>query len=234
MKKILIPLNILSLCVIAVLLLSNKQKVVESKANYEGCNTVCMDYQTRGSYPLIMGSDLKEISDNHKQPISNSISWTRGITKSSWVIKNSIGKDVDDAHSAWFSLDDLKFFLWEIETKVCKSKCEKLMLNNLGVRIYFGRYPQGSPVLTSLGIQKDYINRQTVFMIPTFDDKMIHYDFLLDSTIISNSCKPIAMPSGNAKGDAKGAVQFTVGTYLLPDGKNHGDLCPPVCGGNAF
>jgi hypothetical protein len=192
------------------------------------CNQVCMDYQATGSYPLIDGYLLKEMANNYQNPISQNIIWNNGPVTSSWKVKNSINPPMEDAHSAWFSLEDLKYFLWQIETKVCQNPCMNLTTDRLGVRIYYGRYPQGSPLLN--GLHPEYENLHTVFMIPTFNslnNSSEHNDFLLDSTIMSKSCKPIPIPSENG-------AHFTVRTYLLPNGKNHGDLCPPVCVGSAF
>lgn len=218
------------------------------------CNQVCKDYSdTRiyKPYPLIKGSELMKIAYNYRFPNSGSVpnvDWRTGTTTSQWKVDNA-NTNSTDAYSAWFSLDDLKYFLWTIETKVCQNSCMKLTSDKLGVRIYYGRYVKNSELLTSNSQLAGFHNLHTVFMIPTFDslnNGMInHYDFALDSTLMTKSCTPIALPpvevtiddeSGKITWEFRSNIQL--GTYLLPlpDGKNHGNLCPPLtnCAGAAF
>jgi hypothetical protein len=86
---------------------------------------------------------------------------------------------IQDANSVWFSLDRLKNFLWHIEEQNCKKPCR----DTLGLRIYFGKYPDlnnltNKSLLGLDGVPKNYSNRHTLFMVPTYKGKDGYdYDF---------------------------------------------------------
>ncbi len=77
----------------------------------------------------------------------------------------------EDSRSVWFSLERLKNFIWHIEDRNCKNPCKR----TLGLRIYFGRYPDltvtNNSYLGLEGLPKEYSNRHTLFMVPTYEDK---------------------------------------------------------------
>jgi hypothetical protein len=218
---------ILNVVLIAALFYAgcNPKQVTEDKDNNQTgktsptgqtdvCNNFCMDYSNDSSYHFIDGDLLRAMADTFQQ--------TRR------TISNSAYTGVD-ASSAWFALDDLKRFIWEIESKVCKNNCPERL--NLGVRIYYAKYPYtGSNAGNSADLKDvpdEFGKMHTVFMIPTYEDKNGNLDFYLDSVANGgNGCRPVAI--SNNPEDTIGIV-----TALMA-GKNHGTLCPPYCNGAAF
>jgi hypothetical protein len=231
MKNILIPINILSLLVIALLLMSQKENTAETTIKYQDCNKVCIDYSGT-NYPLLNGKLLKEMASNYQSPNNRNSNFSVMNLAGKQKVQKSNNIIVDDANSVWFPLADLKRFLWEIETRVCKNSCSILKPSDLGVRIYYARYPETSKyyqLSNGLSLQNNYEWLHTAFMVPTYEDRSLnqHVDFLLDSPFSEKTCLPTKVPSGDN-------TNFNI-SALLPDGKNHGDLCPPLCkGGNAF
>lgn len=194
------------------------------------CNQVCMDYSDTAkyqSYPLLNGRLLDVMARLYQTQ--------RRVGQLSINSSNS--------QSAWFSLDDLKRFLWEIETKVCNNPCSNLKTSDLGVRIYYAQYPDSvryRQLTNGWALQKRYEGLNTVFMVPTYNslsndplsNDFIHTDFMLNEDFLNKKCLPAPVPPVTVDG-----ADFTIRALFLPalpDGKNHGDLCPPVCEGGAF
>lgn len=204
----------LNLILISIICFSwAKQKPVTPKS----CNQVCMDYSNAGNYPLLNGNFLRNVTRNYQSPGNST-----GIPAPS----------ANDANAVWFGLNDLKWFIWEIENKVCNNPCSKLTTNDLGIRIYYGRYPDPATYqqLTGFKLRSGYEGLHTVFMVPTFNkggnpDK--HYDFLLNNQFV-NKCEPATPPAGDVNFQIRALFPMTA------DGKNHGDLCPPDCEGAIF
>jgi len=125
-----------------------------------------------------------------------------------------------DSRSVWFSLERVKRFIYQIESKACN------MCNNekpaLGIRIYFGEYP--TDATQAPDINADYLGLHTLLMVPTYDDGVSNRDF--DPAYINEGCHPAPL-------DSVGAVL----TALPPDPqrpdqsnmnmRNHGYLFPP-------
>ncbi len=125
-----------------------------------------------------------------------------------------------DSRSVWFSLDKVKRFIYQIESKACN------MCNDekpkLGIRIYFGEYP--ATAAEAGGINTDYLGLHTLLMVPTYDDGVSNRDF--DPAYVNAGCRPAPL-------DSVGAVL----TALPPDPqdpdqsnmnlRNHGYLFPP-------
>lgn len=149
-----------------------------------------------------------------------------------------INGNITDANSIWFSLETLKNFIWKIEKAVCLQNCPNGI--NLGVRIYYGRYPEDmTGELASL--DPDFAQHHTVFMVPTFqdaDNSQIHWDF--DPWHWgSNRCKPTTMTEWFAISPKPFGVDnslmysideeqyFMTNNGTLSSALNHGDLIPP-------
>jgi hypothetical protein len=241
MKKILIPLNILSLCVIAVLLLSNKEKTAETLKKENLCDSnICMNYSRGGQLHYLDANMLRMMKNEYKRPTSTS------------AFASSLRIPTDDADNIWFSLDSLKHFIWEIETKACSTNCSgnntKL---NLGLRIYYARYPSVAGMKATLdlaGLDSKYAEHHTLFMIPTYDnpiDPNMHIDF--DPSQYSKSekkgdCKYRSLNEFNGQILAFGfkiqkkqnkTSPYSIGstassTNASTNALNHGGLCPPL------
>ena len=91
---------------------------------------------------------MKRITAKQAKELNQNFVKTR-----SKAIKKAIGKN--DALSTWFSIDELKKFIYDVEEE---GKAQKITVN--GIRVYFGAYPKDDAVK-----KKD--NMSTVFMVPT-------------------------------------------------------------------
>jgi len=111
----------------------------------------------------------------------------------------------------------------------------------MGLRIYYARYPEagsGSSRPQLNGSNPDYLNRHTVFMVPTYDkstngDLPIDFDPDYYDTLncvyknirISRGDSGLTFPKQiNALGGF--ATQQVVSNSRA---MNHGSICPPVC-----
>ncbi|WNM22994.1 hypothetical protein [Flavobacterium capsici] len=112
-----------------------------------------------------------------------------------------------DAHSVWFSLDELKDFITEIETEIA-SHPEK-PVGNLGLRIYYAAYPteeDWNPDLDT--VPKDYEKLHTVIALPTNEIDGENFDFDPSDVNTYDGTKP-------------------TGTGIAIMAENHGFLTPP-------
>lgn len=152
-----------------------------------------------------------------------------------------IDPDTKDAACIWFSLENMKAFIWKIESAMCRSGCTD---KQLGIRIYYARYPDAATMASNNNLNmlpSDYEYHHTLFMVPTFQDAKspdIHWDFdpwhlgSADcSTIVPMSewFRKSEKPFGNEK-----SLIFSVSSdqYFSEGGNwisvlNHGDLIPP-------
>lgn len=135
-----------------------------------------------------------------------------------------------DSRSVWFSYDEMKKYMCVLENEYKKTHDEDPDLSKLGIRVYFGRYPDlkieslskfGSDSniisndLRSLipeGIDDDtnYSNKHCVFFVPTYEAKSkngdkINQDFMTERLVTN--------------------PKATSGILLI--NKNHGGLAPP-------
>jgi hypothetical protein len=117
------------------------------------CKTICSNYTG-----VPFRKEDGRISGAFAQQISNLYAKNHYPRASSYTIPR-------DSRSVWFSLETLKSFLWEIEsrTATCKEGCADL---NLGVRIYFAEYPK--KVNPNDPFNPLFIKHHTIFMVPTY------------------------------------------------------------------
>jgi hypothetical protein len=171
MKKLLIITNVIWVSIFCFIACDPE----EEKPNTENCNTIRSNYngvQTSGRISPIEANIMADLYYSHHYPEFN-----RNLEKYSGA------SNVDlDARSVWFSLETLKQFLWEIESKsaTCKG-CETL---NLGVRIYYGEYAEPDIQKGDDPTQFPFTHKKmhSVFMVPTYakhgsDGKLRDYDF---------------------------------------------------------
>ncbi len=148
--------------------------------------------------------------------------------------KDGIFVGGEDSRNIWFSLDRLKNFIWHIEEQYCKNGCA----DSLGLRIYFGRYPNlvehtdGSELGLD-NVPKEYSNRLTLFMVPTYkkdNGSNLYYDFHPGGTgcgipLISSPIHSIGAEL-NAHDISPFIFLFDV-TGAPSNSQNHGGLIPP-------
>lgn len=175
---------------------SLKEQVTTSKQS--GCD-VCAP-STTGSVFTMDVNTLKHMRHEYISNMPNATSQT-------------------DATAVWFTLDDIKNFILEVQKDTCGKSCN----SKLGIRIYYARYPTSISTLSTQfpgynGVNPNYGGYQTVFMVPTIDVNGNHKDFNpLDKN--HSICDTSAI---NFEGPNRGTIRVLAG-------KNHGELCPPVC-----
>lgn len=164
---------------------------------------------------------------------------------------------VPDANSIWFSLETLKSFIWNIENAACQKGCYNSTNNlNLGVRIYYARYPDDDSMnnnqdllvlphsTPNSAVNNSFAEHHTIFMVPTFRDANnpnTQWDFdpwhWSSSATTTNSCTvPTTMaqwlvdttaPFGNARSLMLAqTANYPAGSSQIT-GYNHGDMIPP-------
>jgi hypothetical protein len=143
------------------------------------------------------------------------------------------GISVQDSRSIWFSLDSLKKFIWEVESTVCKNKCANT--KNLGIRLYYARYPAISRYTQLARLSQAYEKLHTIFMVPTYEavntsNKIYNQDF--DPRLYDKKgC------SYNSIRELGSGMRFLVFSPIPPANQlaqNHGTLCPTECEGSEF
>lgn len=156
--------------------------------------------------------------------------------------------------SVWLSLEKLKQFVYEVESKTCD--CDSAQL---GVRVYFGEYPEDidwqngfqsdlsnpnapdgnfrSTVLDTTGMNT-YAKRATIFMVPTINSGRGNQDF--DPADKDRNCKGgydvrkfYEAAGGVEKYNNSGTwLHKALGVSVTAlSATNHGDACPPPSGG---
>lgn len=242
MKNVSLGLNVLLIGFILFQSFMQKPAAAPAATNQIRCNTICMDYSS-SNLPYRMNSNvLKMMSANYRY----------GQTPA-----GSSQNPGTDATSAWFSLNTLKRFLWQIESEVCKKSGTCRLSDSLGVRFYYARYPDNTPVPGTNGtplwtqytdlrsVPNQYRKQHTFFMVPTFDMNGAHWDFDPFTVSFTKKCIPsqtlftqltpfrmtrehIVIPS------MAGSVSISA---LAPDpdpaAKNHSELCPPYPSGSS-
>ncbi len=152
-----------------------------------------------------------------------------------WTVLNTNllggGAAVQDSRSAWFSMQTIKRFIYEVESKTAANQscgCDSL----LGIRIYYGEYPtsngkgfdiQKYPQLANLPL--NYERLHTLVMIPTMRIGDLDKDFDPNYFTTGIPCMPVSFT------DTALIASGTI-TALIPDSynanmQNHGGLYPP-------
>ena len=186
------------------------------------CSSFNYDYSNGDSVGMINYEAAKLLHDAYNR------------NKKGIAVYNNDGALVpgEDSKSIWFSLDRLKNFIWQIEKQNCDSGCP----DSLGLRIYFGRYPnlKGYKDGRDSGlanVKVDYSGRLTLFMVPTYwnSARSVYYDFLP----LENNCKAaLSTPSGRIGefdywNRSRFILLFDMSGPTGGDSQNHGGLIPP-------
>jgi hypothetical protein len=156
--------------------------------------------------------------------------------------KLMIEGNIPDSRSMWLSLETMKAFIWKIEQAICNKGCTNNL--NVGVRIYFGRYPlvtgmTATPDLS--GLPTNYQQHHTAFVVPTYQDPAnpnVQWDF--DPWHWgNNTCRPTSFRSWfgmneghNPFGTDKSLILTLSEQQFFPSFNtntimNHGSLIPP-------
>jgi hypothetical protein len=190
------------------------------KPFFTNCSSLKYDYSNSPWTGKIDVRLAKVMADNYKEDSQKSLI----------SVNNKITPD-SDARSAWFPLESLKSYIWDIENQNClNSNCHKEVL---GLRIYFAKYPDLSSrdwlALGLSGLKTTYANRHTIFMIPTYS----YGDNNIDFNPWSSDCsKPVFNdntfnPADTLNQTRARWVFFADQVITGSEGKNHGTLIPP-------
>lgn len=183
----------------------------------------CKDYTGIPLKNLLDVRLAKAISDNYKADKA----------------KSTVDGGLEDATSVWFSLDELKHYIWAIEDTLMKQGIKPDALN-MGMRIYYAKYPDASRI-KEYGVDERYASRHTVFMVATYKGAKKNVDFdpwnigpdktkpTPFATLLRQTGKTGSLMK-NMRAGVGGFGQYgNEGTVL-----NHGDLAPPPAGEGTF
>ena len=155
--------------------------------------------------------------------------------------KNHLPKLISgrDSRTIWFSLPTLKKFIWEIEHYNCLKAQNNIPADDLGIRIYYGEYPNATRLKEDKiwnGVNPDYQALHTAFMIPTFWDGKVNHDYdpIFDYKTGKSTGKWTPTALSRIISNSSGNLGNLIITGLsMPskklDAQNHGGLCPPFC-----
>jgi hypothetical protein len=213
MKKVLITTNILFLgaaIFFGVGSCNDRTKTGVTTADTTKCTT-CMEYN-------------KVNIDNH---LDFNLLRTMAYNFQSNSINN--GK----TRSVWFSLEKLKRFIYQIESETCK--CDSM----LGVRIYFSNYPDDNDWTGTFANDLDrgfrsgivavngynaYAQINTLFMVPTTNEKGVNYDF----DPAQSGCTKWYKKEYGTMADTGLYLNNASTQVTALMATNHGDACPPL------
>lgn len=131
-----------------------------------------------------------------------------------------------DAKTIWFSLDDLKNFIWQVEYHAINAGAE-ISPEDLGIRIYYGQYPTEAEIKNNASLQvlPEFGGKHTLFMVPTVLQDTVNMEF--DPRALfrkrkegtKNEVQPLKTKRSNGYFNFIQDDQSTI--------MNHGGLCPP-------
>ena len=155
---------------------------------------------------LITEEDAKLLTRTYNTSVNNINNSNRRLFSS-----NELSMWDKDSRCVWFSYNELQNYLNFIKTEF--DNFNDPNKGNLGIRIYFGRYPEnlGESASPGLRTQRDlYKNKHCLFFVPTInrEGSKLNYDYIF-----------------NVDSPKKG-FQIT-NIYTIGSEKNHGNLVPP-------
>ena len=194
MKKLLIITNVIWVSTFCFIGCDPKPE----KPTPVSCNTISSNYtgeRTSGRISPIEANTMADLYyQNHYPDYNRRLGEYAGVENANL-----------DARSVWFSLETLKQFLWEIESK--SATCDGCKTLNLGVRIYYGEYAVANTQKGEDPNEFPFTHKKmhSVFMVPTYakkdaNGKLRDYDFNpnqltvdLDGKIYGEKCQPITL-----------------------------------------
>ena len=134
-------------------------------------NKPLKELSTFNSSALISDEATKNLVDRYYQNIDNTL-----LKK----MMPEYDGNLLEARLAWVSFADLKNYMQYIQTLSHKNGFGNT--SNLGLNLYYGRYPENAVELSETynkngTIGKDFKGRHTLVMVPTFKDGEIQRDF---------------------------------------------------------
>ncbi len=212
MKKALIVTNVLTLVLLYMSSFTATKKETPVITNGPNCDDIVMNYQNSPISGIAL-STAQTMATNYQGRFSNT------------CITPYFKLNHKNSKSVWFSLERLKSFIWEIESRMCNKNCKSDKPDSLGVRIYFGAYPNFNAL--SAAARKDYnvlpgsyIKYNSVFFVPTYYDSKNNINIDFDPRNMgANECKPTPLSTylkgTGVKFGGTGGVQ-SFNRFVLP------------------
>lgn len=195
-------------------------------AKHDLCNSLTYDYSKSDFEGVVNFNTAKIMADNYAATESNN-------AKLLFADKDGNIQGNGDARSVWFPIEKIKNFIWHIENQGCEKNCG----HELGIRMYFARYPGVNDTLWDKnlnGVSKIYANRHTLFFVPTYYDGHTDVDFYPDSSCTVKFVDwaklpppPLGEVYSNPFKSQKTPYILMVAQSPTGDGQNHGNLIPP-------
>lgn len=188
-----------------------------SDRNDTSWNKICYDYSSQ-KFNGLSKKLVNDMLDIYKSEVS-------------YANYSPHGNADVDSRAVWFNLDSLKKFIWVIESQARKNHLNAA--SKLGVRMYFARYPAAANWGDYGGalsfINTNYNKMHTLIMVPTYNNGTYNVDFdpYYFSGNVPSSLLDILASTNNPKlGLMRSVTDQTI------TAQNHGDLIPPMSGGN--
>jgi len=222
MKKFL-PVSIIGLIVVALLIISGcNNPSTSTNTSNTGCSN---------NFPGLETEEFLKGIARYRQ-----YQWNASNVRIRAELQTEPG--YEDARACWYSIEQLKEFICEIE----KNKPDSV--GELGIRFYYATYPdtQRHVVLFhagnfTRGAKVNVGMRHTLFMVPTFRDKEINVDFYStvlpgpESRPVKNlNIKTLTNPDWDTYMKTQTRLLVLGGVYKTnASGENQGNMCPPTC-----
>lgn len=199
----------LSVASVLMIMASCNSQSPKTEAPAENVQTNGIITQTEPKKHQIPVADIKAMIGKYK-------SERQQLTNNNSELRRSYGDNFQDTRSAWFSIDDLKSFIAEME----KDPKNKLS----GIRMYYTVYPEKK-------------EGESEFMSSVSDNERNHVSLLLIPTYYDEKSKEHADfgPSGSSEpgknSDQGRGERSASAAAVAPSGPglNHAALCPPNC-----
>ncbi len=120
--------------------------------------------QRKDRYTGISATDAREMAQHYSdrnKDIAHYLDSSNASSASPWSKEELLKMLNEDAPAVWYSMDELESYINALKQQAAAQHFGTL---RLGIRIYFGRYNANV-----CGIPGSYINRKTVFLVPTYD-----------------------------------------------------------------
>lgn len=145
------------------------------------------------------------------------------------------GTGREDALSLWFSLQELKHYIWKIEDTLRRQGCNPDSMG-LGMHIYYAKYPDEAR-MKELGFKPEYALHHTAFLTATYKNGKNNVDF--DPWHIGpEKCKPTPLKRLLYGADTVKVRKMMMGGKYGDSGDggvlNQGTLQPPPPGTGEF
>lgn len=220
---------------VATLLFAGTACQSGSDKKVEGTN----DSATSAANPL-METTAAPTTFKHTIPVDamremiNTYETERVAVFNNTALRKSRGERFTDSKNGWVSLEDLISFVEEVKASGKKSGLD---IKDIGVRFYFTVYPEQKEGESAYfkGIEKEYRNKQTFLLLPTYHDNSSNTekDILSSQQTASKARNSAGSESTGAAptNDAAnaGGTQYFSAAAGSGVALNHMALCPPAC-----